>query len=89
MHNGRFSRLRIKQIFDGKMDKDIFYSILKEGDHLYAKIDSMRVYCPTRTVYNFTARSPRIDMTKNKHLLAAIDPVIEECCARTRRDWNA
>ena len=68
MHNGRFGRLHIKQIFDGKMDRDIFESMLKEDDHVYADIDSRLVYGPTGTVYNLTVRSPRIDMTTNQHL---------------------
>ena len=82
MHNGRYGRLHISQIFDGNMYVDIFNRMLKPGDHVYAEIESMIVHSPTESVYNLAVRASDFDMTTNRHLSAAI----EECCERIRRD---
>ena len=67
------------------MDVDIFNSMLKPGDRVYAETGRIKVLSPSMAVHNLTVRTPKIDMSTNRHLLAAI----EEFCARKRRDWFA
>ena len=67
------------------MDVDIFNSMLKPGDRVYAETGRIKVLSPSMAVHNLTVRTPKIDMSTNRDLLAAI----EEFCARKRRDWFA
>ena len=67
------------------MDVGIFNSMLKPGDRVYAETGRIKVLSPSMAVHNLTVRTPKIDMSTNRDLLAAI----EEFCARKRRDWFA